>query len=910
MKRIVFCAVCVFFCVTLKLSAQTAREEIKANKYLAGSNYLDYDRQLPTKKLTPAPKGYVPFYMSHYGRHGSRWLISENSYTSVMEPMRKAKAADKLTAKGEEVLAVIEQFAALPEPNFPALDGKWQGAQPRLGDLTTVGERQHHGIGRRMVQNFPEIFKTKNVPIDARSTTVNRCILSMMAECEELAAANPTARIHNDVSEALQYYLNAPRSGLVKAMGRKGRELRRNPSEQPSPNRLMGVLFNDATWVKDSISAWGLMYNLFEVITNMQSHDYGIDLYPLFTDDEIYGQWHTRNLGWYIDYGPSPVTEGVMPFSQKNLLRNIIETADTVTQTQATLRFGHEVCVMPLACLLELDSCGASISDPERLDEVWRNYRIFPMACNIQLIFYRKAKSHQSIANNQEILVKAMLNEREVSLPIETNQYPYYNWADLRQYYLDKLNQFDAREQTYMAEHPDNSNKYDKYYRGLPVKIEQVTLPDIPNRTLNLKDVGGVGDGVTLCTEAFEKGIRQLAAQGGGRLVVPQGIWLTGPIELDNNIELHMDKNAIIYFSPDKRLYPETKKRSSRVRACISAEKKHDIAITGEGIIDGNGQQWRPVKRGKVSDAEWNQFKQMGGVERDKGQLWYPWEMKAGYPDIVDSPEKQEKMRNDLVRLTDCKNLLFEGVTFQNAPKFHVHPMYCENIIVDGITVRCPWNAQNGDAIDFSDCHRGLIVNSTVDAGDDGLCMKSGRPRKNSISGVEDILIQDNTVYHAHGAFVLGSETAAGVRRVVVRNNRFSGTDTGLRFKSGLGRGGKTEQLYIQDIVMTDIKDQAIVFQCDYVDRPAGSDPKAVPTFTEEQRQWAPDFQDIHIKNITCHGTHTAILASGIQGLDCVHDIEIKNATFIYNKIGAQIDEETVKLKLENVKLIENKNED
>ena len=369
-----------------------------------------------------------------------------------------------------------------------------------------------------------------------------------------------------------------------------------------------------------------------------------------------------------------------------------------------------------------------------------------------------------------------------------------------------------------------------------------------------------------------------------------------------------MEKNAIIYFSPDKQLYLDNGKKSSRVLPCISASKKHDIAITGEGIIDGNGQQWRPVKRNKVSDVEWHVFKEMGGTERQNGQLWYPWEMKSGYPDIVDSPEKQEKMRNDLVRLTDCQNVMFQGVTFQNAPKFHVHPLYCENVIVDGITVRCPWNAQNGDAIDFSDCHRGLIVNCTVDAGDDGLCMKSGKPRKSSISGVEDIIIQDNTVYHAHGAFVLGSETAAGVRRVVVRNNRFSGTDTGLRFKSGIGRGGKTEQLYIQDIVMTDIKDQAIVFQCDYVDRPAGSDLKAMPTFTEEQRQWAPNFQDIHIQNVTCRGTHTGIKANGIHGLECVHDIDIKNTTIIYDKVGQQIDEETAKLNLENVKLIKNEN--
>lgn len=436
-------------CFALTTSAQTAREEIEANKYLAGSNYLDYNRQMTTQPLTPAPKGYTPFYMSHYGRHGSRWLISKDSYTSVVEPMQKARKYGKLTAKGEEVLGQLESFVKLPVPNYPALDGKYEGAQLRLGDLSSVGERQHHGIGKRMTQNFPEIFKAKNVAIDARSTVVIRCILSMVAECEEFMAANPTARIHNDASEALQYYLNAPRTGLVKAMGTKGRDYRKKHATQQQANRLMQVLFNDQQWVSDSLKAGSIMYNLFEIATNMQSHDTDIDMYPLFTNDEIYEQWRIRNIGWYLDYGPAPQTGGVMPFSQKNLLRNIIETADTVTQTQATLRFGHEVCVMPLACLLELGNCGIAVDNLDELDKYWRNYRIYPMASNIQLIFYKPKKSlnsQPSSLNSPDILVKALLNEREVTLPIPTDQYPYYNWAKLRQYYLDKLDAFDARE--------------------------------------------------------------------------------------------------------------------------------------------------------------------------------------------------------------------------------------------------------------------------------------------------------------------------------------------------------------------------------------------------------------------------------------------------------------------------------
>ena len=404
-----------------------AKDEIAANRYLAGSNYLDYDRQLSTKALTPAPKGYEPFYMSHYGRHGSRWLIVDGEYTRPLGTLRSAKEAGKLTPLGEETLKKLEDF-------YPTSD-------KRLGDLTTVGERQHHGIGKRMVQNFPEIFKARDLKIDARSTVVTRCILSMIAECEELAAANPTAQIHNDVSESLQYYLNQPWDGIVRQEGRNTGDKETNYYSQKytHPERLMKQLFNDQQWVYNNVNSGDFMRRLFDVATNMQSHDTDIELLSLFTDEELYDQWRIRNIGWYLDYGASPVSGQKMPFSQRNLLRNIIETADTVTQTQATLRFGHEVCVMPLACLLELDNCGMSVENLDSLDTYWRNYRIFPMGCNIQLVFYRPKKGKTG-----DILVKALLNEREAYMPAQTNCWPYYKWQDLRQYYLDKLAKFDS----------------------------------------------------------------------------------------------------------------------------------------------------------------------------------------------------------------------------------------------------------------------------------------------------------------------------------------------------------------------------------------------------------------------------------------------------------------------------------
>jgi hypothetical protein len=411
----------------IAINAQTAREDIRKNPYLAGSNYIDYDRQLPDFNYTKAPRGYIPFYLSHYGRHGSRWLIDQNSYKRVIDPLRKALREGKLTSEGEKALRQLERFNKTTDKRF--------------GDLTTVGERQHHGIGRRMAEHFPEIFvKTKGVQIDARSTTVNRCILSMVAECEELMAANRTARIHNDVSEALQYYLNQPREGKVQDYRSKGeKEITAFRDKCTHPERLMKVLFNDAQWTRDNIDAPTLMRQLFEVVINMQSHDDGEQMMELFTNDELYDMWRIQNAGWYRNYGASKLTGSIMPFSQFNLLTNIIQTADTcvaLRKPQATLRFGHEVCVMPLACLMELDSCGIAIERFEDLEYHWQNYKIFPMACNIQLIFYKPKKGQG------DILVKALLNEREASLPVPTTQYPYYKWEDVKEYWNKKLTNF------------------------------------------------------------------------------------------------------------------------------------------------------------------------------------------------------------------------------------------------------------------------------------------------------------------------------------------------------------------------------------------------------------------------------------------------------------------------------------
>lgn len=432
---------------------------------------------------------------------------------------------------------------------------------------------------------------------------------------------------------------------------------------------------------------------------------------------------------------------------------------------------------------------------------------------------------------------------------------------------------------------------YEKYYQNLPVEMVEPALPSIPEYTVTLTDFGAVGDGMVDNTQAFTKAVSALNKKGGGHLVVPAGIWLTGPISLKSHIDLHLEKNAVVLLTPDRAAHLKDGKAVSG----ISASKRTDISITGEGIIDGNGEWWRGVKRSKVSDTEWNAFRRMGGTVTPKGDLWYPFDLKT-FDNIADTYAAQEKMRTHLVRFTDCERVLVQGVTIQNSPKFHLVPQRCREVIIDGVTVRCPWNAQNGDGIDIGQCKNVLIVNNTVDVGDDGICMKGGAGAEALKHGpCENILIEDNTVFHAHGGFVIGSEFSGGMVKIVVRNNTFSGTDTGLRFKSAPERGGKTQDIWISDIYMSDIQGEAVVFETSYADRPVGrDDAEAAAT-----QHFLPDFQDIHIDHVTCRDARVGIRASGT--LQMIHDITLQDCIFFYTEEASRIDDPRM-LQLDNVR--------
>ena len=457
-------------------------------------------------------------------------------------------------------------------------------------------------------------------------------------------------------------------------------------------------------------------------------------------------------------------------------------------------------------------------------------------------------------------------------------------------------------------------NPYKVYTQGLPFEMPEVNAPQIPDRQVLLSDYNADGTGQRLCTDAFERAITALTAKGGGRLVVPSGIWLTGPIVLKSNIDLHLEHGAVIQFAADESLYPivQTSFEGLDTRRCqspISAVGQTNIAITGDGAIDGNGQYWRPLKKSKVTESQWKTLtSQPGGVMKRK-DYWVP---SKGYdeaeqmssmnvPDKELSDEQWQQIKRFLrpvmVSLVGCKNVLLQGVIFQNSPAWNLHPLMCENIIIDGVLARNPAYAQNGDALDLESCRNALIVNSKFDAGDDGICIKSGKDADGRRRGrpCENVVVSGCTVFAGHGGFVVGSEMSGGVRNIMVRQCQFLGTDVGLRFKSTRGRGGIVENIYIDGISMNDIKTYALTFNMYYGGKSVaevlaeGGQPQQVQAMpvTEE----TPIFRNIDIRNVVCSHAGFAMEFNGLPEMPIdgikLKDIVIRadhDATFQYSK--------------------------
>lgn len=411
--------------LVVSVMAQSVRQEISDNVRLSAANHLAYPTPI-TKSLTPAPNRKKPFYISHYGRHGSRYLIGRDEYDDVFNVLSTAAEAGALTALGCDVLERVRTLRA--------------EAEGRYGELSPLGARQHREIAHRMFERFPEVF-TDDAVIDARSTIVIRCILSMTNAITELKGLNPRLTIRCDASEHDMYYMNFDDHQLKgEARGKDAQAAYRTYcAVYPTHERVVALLFADTAYVRENIDAERFADRLFKLASTVQNTESRtvVTLYDLYTDEELYLNWKKGNARWYMGYGACPLTGGRQPFVQRRLLRRIIEEVDSciaLDHPGASLRFGHETMVLPLTCLLGINGYDKAIDDFNDLEKGgWVNYRIFPMGANIQLIFYR------SDAADDDVLVRVLLNEGEATLPIKTDVAPFYHWRDVREYYLNKL---------------------------------------------------------------------------------------------------------------------------------------------------------------------------------------------------------------------------------------------------------------------------------------------------------------------------------------------------------------------------------------------------------------------------------------------------------------------------------------
>ena len=405
----------------LGVNAQTTFEEISADLNKAGGVYLAYPKV--EAKQTPAPKGYKPFYVSHYGRHGSRYLLGDGDYQWIIQLMTKADAINGLTPLGKDVLQRLQLV--------------WKETEGHGGDLTPLGIRQHQGIAERMSKNFPEVFRGKR-HVSARSTVVYRCAMSMVAFGDRLKGLNPQLDINYEMSEKYMSYLNyhTDRSNAF-THGEKGpwvEEYRKFEAAQVKPDRLVSSLFSNADFIRCEVNPANLMWGLYWIAVDMQDIETPLSFYDIFTAQEMFDLWQCVNYRFYICNANPLASKGIVMANAKSLVENIIESADSAMKNRsiaATLRFGHDGNVIPLLALLQIENFDVAVAGPAEVYKHWCDFKATPMASNVQLVFFENKSG--------DVLVKFLHNEKEVHIPVKTDIWPYYHWNEVKEYYQKRL---------------------------------------------------------------------------------------------------------------------------------------------------------------------------------------------------------------------------------------------------------------------------------------------------------------------------------------------------------------------------------------------------------------------------------------------------------------------------------------
>lgn len=416
-----------------------------------------------------------------------------------------------------------------------------------------------------------------------------------------------------------------------------------------------------------------------------------------------------------------------------------------------------------------------------------------------------------------------------------------------------------------------------------PFEMPRIVEPTFNSYSVDITVYGAVGDGIKMNTEAIQKSIDETSKRGGGRVNIPAGVWLTGPFALNNNVNLHLDKNAVVMFSRNHADFKMREDKKGRAECPIHGSGLKNIAITGEGVFDGSGDTWRPMKKSKYTESQIKEVLKNGATETGD----YVW------PAGLDT---KHDARPYLMEISNCKNVLVDGPTFQNSPMFGIVPRSCENLIIRNVKVLNEWNAQNGDGIDVCNCNHVILKNCFVSVGDDGICMKSSGAKPGG-ARLQDIWIEDCTVLHAHGGFVCGSNTDGGMHRIYVRNCKFMYTDTGLRFKSARDRGGLVDSIFIDNIFMKDIQNDAITFDTYYENINASGNNK-----NWDITNLTPHFNGIHINNVTCNGARRALYINGLPEMP-VENVYLNNITITAKTAGTETNAKNISKN--NVKIIE-----
>lgn len=444
-------------------------------------------------------------------------------------------------------------------------------------------------------------------------------------------------------------------------------------------------------------------------------------------------------------------------------------------------------------------------------------------------------------------------------------------------------------------------------------ELPKIYEPHFSRAMFKITDFGAKSDGLTLNTKAINDAIMAANAAGGGTVVIPKGIWLTGPVVLKNNVRLHLEKGALVAFSKNRDDFPliETSFEgvaAFRAQAPISAHRAENIAITGEGIIDGGGAAWKPVKRGKMTETAWRALVASGGKLSADGNIWYPSEsalkgsltrdagkMSTGKT-RADFEAVKDFLRPNMMQIVESRNILVEGVTFQDSPAWTLHFLLSEHITVRGVNVKNPWFGQNNDAVDLESSRNALLENCVFDTGDDAITLKSGRDEEGRRRNVptENVVARNMTVYHAHGGFVIGSEMSGGVRNVFISNSVFIGTDIGLRFKTERGRGGLVENVYAAHLLMKDIAGDAILFDMFY----GGKNQKGEKFAATEA---TPRFENFFIHDIVVQGAKRGIFVRGLPEMN-VKNVRLENLTVIAD--AGMYTEEAEAISIKNLTLL------